>query len=178
MGCTFRLGILFVFAYSSAVADTPVLSSKDGKWCASANAGLMLLNDIDWGADLSFAGVTATATGSSSFDSTVSYDGAIGYVVSNSVRTEFELGYQKIDHDKIKGSGTLTAFGTNYTLSGEADVRGDVSALHGLANVILTPFGNKTLFWMPFTPIVGAGIGFVDWEDEIKSIGTLTVTGK
>ena len=42
------LSLVFVlFTYSSAVADTPVFNSKDGKLYASINVGLTILNDLD-----------------------------------------------------------------------------------------------------------------------------------
>ena len=43
-------------------------------------------------------------------------------------------------------------------------------------NVIFTPLGNKTLLGVSVTPLVGAGIGFVDWEDEITGITINGVT--
>jgi len=62
------------------------------------------------------------------------------------------------------------------------DVSGEVEALYGLTNVILTPLGSKSFGNGKITPLIGGGIGFVDWEDTIKSISsggtTLTVNGK
>ena len=57
-----------------------------------------------------------------------------------------------------------------------------MEALYGLANVILTPLGSQVFEGTKLTPLVGGGIGFVDWDDEIKSISsagtTLTVNAK
>ena len=112
------------------------------------------------------------------FDEGMSFGGAVGYVISDFVRTELELGYQKIDHDKLDLTGNVTSGGTTTTFSGETDVNGEIDALTVSTNVILTPVGNKTLFGMSVTPLVGAGIGFVDWEDEITTVGAHTVNGK
>ena len=179
-GVGFLLSLVFVlFAYSSAVADTPVFNSKDGKVYASVNVGLTILNDLDFDlAGQTSHGATGTGTGTASFDTAVSFGGAIGYVISDFVRTELELGYQKIDHDKLNYDGSFTTAGTTTTFSGETDVNGEIDALTVSTNVILTPVGNKTLFGVSVTPLVGAGIGFVDWEDEIKTVGTHTVNGK
>ena len=61
-------------------------------------------------------------------------------------------------------------------------VDGEVEALYGLANVILTPLGSQFFEGTKLTPLVGGGIGFVDWDEEIKSISsagtTLTVNAK
>ncbi len=170
--------VFVLFAYSSAVADTPVLNSKDGKLYASIDVGLTLLNDIGFGAYLSGYGSTATAAGTFTFDEAVSYGGAIGYVISDFVRAELELGYQKVDHDKLDYTGNITTAGTTTTFSGETDVSGEIDALTVSTNVILTPLGNKNLFGVSITPLVGAGIGIVDWEDEIKTVGTHTVNSK
>ena len=178
-GVGILLSLVFVlFTYSSAVADTPVFNSKDGKWYGSINAGVAILNDIGFGASISGYGTTATAAGTLTFDEAVSYGGAIGDVITDFVRTELELGYQKIDHDKLNYDGSFTTAGTTTTFSGETDVNGEIDALTVSTNVILTPVGNKTLFGVSVTPLVGAGIGFVDWEDEIKTVGTHTVNGK
>jgi len=169
--------VFVLFAYSSAVADTPVFNSKDGKLYASINAGVTILNDLDFDlAGQTSHGATGTGTGTASFDTAVSFGGAIGYVISDFVRTELELGYQKIDYDKISITGDVTYGGTTVSYTGEADLKGDIDALHFLTNVILTPLGNKTLFGASVTPLVGAGIGFFDYESTITAIGTQTAT--
>ena len=182
-GVGFLLSLMFVlFAYSSAVADTPVFNSKDGKLYASINVGLTFLNDLDFDlAGQTQHGFTGTGTGSGSFDAGVSFGGALGYVISDKVRTELELGYQKIDYDKVDLSGgTYTPSGaaTVTYAAGEYNVNGEIDALTVSTNVILTPLGNKTLFGASVTPLVGAGIGFVDWESEITTIDTQTIDGK
>ena len=167
------LSLVFVlFAYSSAVADTPVFKSNDGKLYGSINVGVAILNDIDFSAAASGGGVTVTAAGSYSFDTAASFGGALGYVINDFVRTELELGYQKIDYDKINITGDVTYGATTVSYTGEADLKGDIDALHFLTNVILTPLGNKTLFGTSVTPLVGAGIGFLSTESKITSIGT------
>jgi opacity protein-like surface antigen len=172
-GVGFFLILVFVlFAYSSAVADTPVFKSNDGKLYGSINVGVAILNDIDFSAAASGGGVTVTAAGSYSFDTAASFGGALGYVINDFVRTELELGYQKIDYDKINITGDVTYGATTVSYTGEADLKGDIDALHFLTNVILTPLGNKTLFGTSVTPLVGAGIGFLSTESKITSIGT------
>ena len=43
------LSLVFVlFAFSSAIADTPVFNSKDGRVYASINLGVTILNDLDF----------------------------------------------------------------------------------------------------------------------------------
>ena len=167
------LSLVFVlFAYSSAVADTPVFKSNDGKWYGSVNAGVTILNDIGVSGSASGGGYTVTAAFDLTFDEGTSFGGALGYVISDFVRTELELGYQKIDYDKINISGDVTYGATTVSYTGEADLKGDIDALHFLTNVILTPLGNKTLFGASVTPLVGAGIGFLSTESKITSIGT------
>ena len=73
-GVGLLLSLVFVlFAYSSAVADTPVFNSKDGKVYASINVGLTFLNDLDFDlAGQTVHGFTGTGTGTGSFDTAVS----------------------------------------------------------------------------------------------------------
>lgn len=170
------LSLVFVlFTYSFAVADTPVFKSKDGKLYGSINVGVAILNDIDFTADGSFWGATWTAAGSYSFDPGASFGGALGYVISDLVRTEIELGYQSVEYDKMELSGSVTYGGSTVAYGGEADLTGDIDALHFLTNVILTPLGNKEA---SVTPLVGAGIGFFDYESTITAIGTQTATSE
>ena len=172
-GVGFLLSLVFVlFAYSSAVADTPVFKSNDGKWYGSINAGVAILNDIDFSVDGNLWGATWTAAGSYSFDPGASFGGALGYVISDLVRTEIELGYQSVEYDKMEFSGNITYAGSTVAYGGDVDLKGDIDALHFLTNVILTPLGNKTLFGASVTPLVGAGIGFLSTESKITSIGT------
>jgi len=171
------LSLMFVlFAYSSVLADTPVFKSDDGKWYGSINAGVAILNDIDFSATSSRGGITVTTAASLSFDAAASFGGALGYIINDLVRTEIEVGYQSIEYDKINISGNVTYGATTVAYTGEADVIGDIDALHVLTNVILTPLGNKTLFGASVTPLVGAGIGFFDYESTITAIGTQTAT--
>ena len=124
--------------------------------------------------------------GEKSFETGPSIGGAIGYILNNHVRAEFELGYTEMDHDKAKADAAWTFTSGGTTLSGaaglEVEVDGEVEALYGLANVILTPLGSQVFEGTKLTPLVGGGIGFVDWDDEIKSISsagtTLTVNAK
>ena len=177
------LSLVFVlFAYSSAVADTPVFKSNDGKWYGSINAGVTILNDIGVSGSASGGGYTVTAAFDLTFDEGASFGGAVGYVISDFVRTELALGFENIEHDKIKGTVDITSASSTTSITGEAGITGDIDTFTALANVILTPLGNKTLFGASVTPLVGAGIGFVDWEDEITGITingvTTAVSGK
>jgi opacity protein-like surface antigen len=170
-GLGFFLSLVFVlFTYSSAVADTPVFNSKDGKLYGSINAGVTFLNDIGISASASGGGYTLTATADLTFDEGASFGGALGYVISDFVRAELELGFASLEHDKVKGTLDITSAGTTTSIPGEAGLTGDIDTFTALANVILTPLGNKTIFGASVTPLVGAGIGFVDWEDEITGI--------
>ena len=167
-----------MFTYSSAVADTPVFKSNDGKWYGSIGAGVTMLNDIDFSAAASGGGLTVTAAGAYTFDAAASIDGALGYVINDFVRAELELGYASIEYDKINISGNVTYGATTVAYTGASDVKGEIDALTVSTNVILTPLGKQTLFGVPFTPLVGAGIGFVSMDSTIDSIGTLAVNSK
>jgi len=173
------LSLVFVlFAYSSAVADTPVFKSNDGKWYGSIGAGVTMLNDIDFSAASSRGGVTLTAAGSYTFDEATSISGALGYVINDFVRTEIELGYASIEYDKLEISGNVTVGATTVAYTAATDMKGDIDALHFLTNVILTPLGNKTLFGVSVTPLVGAGIGFTSMDSKITSIGTQAINSE
>jgi len=187
-GVGFLLGLVFVLSTCSFAFSNPLnLNFKKENVYGSLNVGLTFLNDIGFGADLSGYGSTATAAGTFTFDEAVSYGGAIGYVISDFVRAELELGYQKVDHDKLDYTGNITTAGATTTFSGKTDVSGEIDALTVSANIILTPFRPATLNDLPFlellpldqvTPLIGGGIGFVDWESKINTIATQAIDGK
>ena len=83
-----------MFTYSSAVADTPVFKSNDGKWYGSINAGVSILNDIAFSTAASGRGFTVSAAGAFTFDNAAGFSGALGYVINDFVRAEIELGYK------------------------------------------------------------------------------------
>ena len=192
-GVGFLLSVVFVLSTcSSAFSDPLNLNFKKDNVYGSINVGLTFLNDLDYDlAGQTQHGFTGTGTGTGSFDTAVSYGGAIGYVISDFVRTELELGYQEIEYDRVEVSGgTITnSVGTAVTYAaGGYNVDGEIDALTVSANVILTPFGPGTLNNdLPFlellpldqvTPLIGGGIGFVDWESKINTIATQAITGK
>jgi opacity protein-like surface antigen len=182
-GFGFLLSLVFVlFAYSSAVADTPVFNSKDGKVYGSISLGATFLNDLDFDlAGQTAHGFTGTGSGTASFEAGTSFSGALGYVISDKIRTEIELGYQEMRYDKVDvtaGDITDAAGATVTYAAGEYEVSGEIDALTVSTNVIFTPVGNKTLFGGSVTPLVGGGIGFVDWESKINFIATQTLNGK
>ena len=185
-GVGFLLGLVFVLSTCSSAFSQTLF--KQGNSYASLNVGLTFLNDLDFDlAGQTQHGFTGTGTGTGSFDTAVSYGGAIGYVISDFVRTELELGYSKIEHDKLDYDGSFTTAGTTTAFTGETNVSGEIDALTVSTNVILTPFGPVTLNDLPFlellpldqvTPLIGGGIGFVDWESKIKTIDTQAIDGK
>ena len=195
-GVGFLLGLVFVLSTCTS-AFSQTLFKQDNAY-ASLNVGLTFLNDIDAGADLNYAGVTANAAGEHQFDTGASVSATYGYILSSLVRTELELGYTEMDHDKAVGTLTLTSGGnTLASVGGELNVDGEIETLYGLASVIFTPSASgirDTLSKVPFldllndlplgnfTPLVGGGIGFADWEDKVKSAttsaGTLTINGE
>jgi opacity protein-like surface antigen len=190
-GVGFLLSLVFVLSTCSS-AFSQTLFKQDNAY-ASLNVGLTFLNDIDAGADLNYAGVTANAAGEYQFETGTSVSATYGYILSSLVRTELELGYTEMDHDKAVGTLTLTSGGnTLASVGGEVNVDGEVETLYGLASVIFTP-STSGLEGIPFlgllndllgnfTPLVGSGIGFADWEDKIKSAstsaGTLIINGE
>ena len=183
-GVGFLLSLVFVVSTCSSAFSQTLF--KQGNSYASLNVGLTFLNDIEFGTGLNYAGVTVDVAGEAQFKTGASVSATYGYILSSLVRTELELGYTEMDHDKATGPATLTAGGA--TLACECSVDGEVESIYGLASVIFTPSASG-LEGIPFlgllsgllgnfTPLVGGGIGFADWEDKIKSAtdGTTTLT--
>ena len=187
-GVRILLSLVFVlFTYSFAFAQTPEVNFKKDNVYGSINAGAIFINDVGFSGDLSFGSIlTVTVAGEATSDTGHSVGGTIGYILNNHVRTEFELAHTQADIDKINmdlawtftSGGTTLAGGTDVAI----DVDGETDALFGLANIIFTPFATDTTEDGTFTPLIGGGIGFVDWETKINSLTsggtTLTVNSK
>ena len=190
-GVGFLLSLVFVVSTCSSAFSQTLF--KQGNSYASLSLGLTFLNDIDFSADASAGNHTVNAAGELTFDTGASAGVTIGYILSNLVRTELELGYTEMDYDEVKGELTLTSGGnTLATVGGAAALSGEIETLNGLASVIFTPSASG-LEGVPFlhllsdllgnfTPLVGGGIGFSDWESKINSAttsgGTLTINGE
>lgn len=184
----FVLGIVFcLLAPNTSLADNRQYDPypfqfKQGKFYASLNAGATFLNDIEAGPITGFAGTTSTANGKFTFDTGWSLGGTIGYIFNDLIRGEFNLGYTEMDHDTAEGTLTFASGGNNLAVAGSADIKGQVDAIYGMTNVILTPLGNTSVGGGKLTPLIGGGIGFVAWEDSVDSITfgatTLQVGGK
>ena len=191
-GVGFLLSLVFVVSTCSS-AFSQTLFKQDNAY-ASLNVGLTFLNDIEFGTGLNYAGVTVDVAGEAQFKTGASVSATYGYILSSLVRTELELGHTKMDADKAVGTLTFTSGGTTLSsVGGELALDGEVRSTYGLASVIFTPSASgirdaisevpflNLLNNLPlgnFTPLVGGGIGFADWEAKLNSAtdGTTTLT--
>ena len=180
----YLVGLVWLFLTpGSAFADPPQFNFKKDNVYGSINVGASFLNDIGFSTDSSAQGVTVNESGTYTFDPGGSISGTIGLILSELLRLEFELGYSEMSRDKAEGTITFSAGGSNISsIGGSVDVSGRVEALYGFGNVILTPLGSESIGNGKLTPLIGGGIGFVDWEDSINNISaggsTLAVNGK
>lgn len=86
---------------------------------------------------------------------------------------EVEGAYTRFDYDKISGNFTLTQGATNVTVSGSADLEGEVQSWVGLARGVVSPLGKSKI-----QPLLGGGVGFARHEEKITSIGGTAVAAK
>jgi opacity protein-like surface antigen len=144
---------------------------------ARLSAGAFMPTDTGYSVSgpTTVSGVTATGTVSGDFKTDIgqAFHGAVGHKLNKFISIEGELGYVRADLDSasVDIAGTLTSGGISLVVNEtDIDVNGDVSALSGMANLITHPSR-----WKNYRPYIGAGLGFVNWEREINSIGTLSI---
>lgn len=162
----------------SALADQAMY--KKGNMYINLGAGVFSLEDIgrSFSTAASGFGITYSASGTEtySFDSGYQVYGGLGYNFSDHLSYELDLGYSWAEYNDVTYSGTIvaTAGGTSLTLSGSQsfNVDGEVSGL-SVMNSLVAKFGSAQ-----FNPYLGAGIGLVNFQDEINSISTLVVNGE
>lgn len=160
--------VLGVCASSVAMAQYGV-----GQIYGRIDGGAFLIHDVDFDATASGAGLTVNAQGAFEFSPGVAVSGALGYRISNSLSAEIDLGYARSDYDQVTGNLTVTSSGTNFVVSGSADVEGQVSMFTGIGNLIWSPNPAGK-----FRPHFGAGIGLVRVKDEVDRVGALVVNGE
>lgn len=141
----------------------------------SFNIGATFLDDLSLSANQNTHGFKVDAAVDVTSDPGIAFSGAAGYIFSEYVRVELELGYTEVEADKMKGTGTITKLSDSSTssLSAEANIDADASTFYTLGNLLISPFGKQTL-----TPFVGGGLGFASWESEVTKIGTTSFNGE
>jgi Opacity protein and related surface antigens len=160
---------------SGNIAQADEITSVDGRWYAGIETGLVMVSDIGVSAGVTAGGFTITGSGDISFDNGMSVGGIIGHKVNDWVALELEASYLSVDYKDISGSITVSDGTSSVTVSGAETVDGDITAFAGLVNVLLTPKIDDS---GTFKPFVGAGLGFLDYDDEVSRIGTTSVTSK
>ena len=116
---------------------------------------------------------SANIDGEFEFDNGYQITGLFGYRLSDSLSFESEIGYSMFDYDKLnlKVGGTATSGGVTFTGSANSShvVDGSISAF----SMVFGPsfdfdFNRKVEL------VLGGGIGFSSYTDEIKSVGNST----
>ena len=96
-----------------------------------------------------------------------------GYRINDFLSFETELGYTNFDYDKLQGTSAfnITSGGQTFsaTLGGSFDVDGSISAFSMIFGPTLDFDVYENLEFL-----LGGGIGFSSYNDEVKSIGGVT----
>ena len=141
-----------------------------GNGYIGVQGGVVVPDDIHVNVSGTSGGVAVTGSGDFSFDAGGAATVFAGYHINNWLAAEGELGWVGYDYDAL--NGTITAGGTS---SGKININGDVTAWVGFVNAIIAPWGRDG-----FSPYVGGGIGFANYDNKINTIsnaafGTLAV---
>ena len=142
-----------VAAAATAAAMAAASSPAAAQWYVSGSGMYVMTDDSDL-TDSSLPGVTGTLSANDGGGFTF----ALGYSWNMGLRAEFEGAYRNNGLDRL----TLRAFG--LTATGAAS--GETSVWSGMANAY---YDFKTS--SPFTPYVGAGLGFANVNVDITVAG-------
>lgn len=168
----FLFAITLVALPFTTKADTYSVSNK---FYVGFGAGIISPNDVDIDvAAGTYDGVTFSdgITGEYVFDNGFQVTGLLGYRFNDYLSFETELGYSKFDYDKLNLTvgGTATSGGVTFTGGvGSFDIDGSISAFSMIFGPALDfdVYENLEL-------LIGGGIGFTSYNDEIKSVGAST----
>lgn len=151
-----------------APAMAQSVTERDSGLYLHGNVGALWPTDVEFDTSTSLSGTTLSATGEFSFDPGFAVSAGPGYRFNEYIAAEAEVGYGRFTYDSVEGNLTLTnAAGSSLTVSGEADVEGDVSVVSGLVSAVVTPLGLNTV-----NPFLGVGVGVAHFNDEIDSISS------
>ena len=168
----FLFAITLVALPFTTKADTYSVSNK---FYVGFGAGIISPNDVDIDvAAGTYDGVTFSdgITGEYVFDNGFQVTGLLGYRFNDYLSFETELGYSKFDYDQLNLTvgGTATSGGVTFTGGvGSFDIDGSISAFSMIFGPALDfdVYENLEL-------LIGGGIGFTSYNDEIKSVGAST----
>ena len=165
-----------------AISSLPFVSQADtynvsDNFYVGLGAGMISPNDVD--INVSGAGtvngvaLSGGITGEFEFDNGYQINGLLGYRINDYLSFETELGYTKFDYDKVNLTvgGTATSGGVTFTgaASTSYDIDGSISAF----SMIFGPTLDFDVY-ENFELLLGGGIGFASYNDEIKSVGGST----
>jgi outer membrane protein W len=88
--------------------------------------------------------------------------GLFGYYLNDYLALEGQVAYAAFDEDNF--AGTLNG------ITSSAPIKGQVTTVLGVGNVIFKPFGRSG-----FSPYVGAGAGYGYFYEKVDSIGGIAV---
>lgn len=139
----------------------------DGKYYLGIEGGFVVPDDVRETLSGSLLGVSVSGTGNDTFDSGGTVGLFAGYHFDNWLTGEAQFSWARYDTNDFKARFYIGG----SPVGGSVAVNGHVSTWTGLADLILTPWGYRSV-WSPY---VGGGIGFANWDETINSIGPLYV---
>ena len=163
------------FTFAGTVALAEEVPFADGKGYVGLETGLVLLGDVGiGGGGTAGNGITYSGSGEFQFDNGFGLGFIAGYRLSDWITAEVEGAYSSVDYDNLTGSLTASNETNTSTISGTVDVDGQITALSGVFNLLLTP---KITDGDTVRPFVGVGAGVLSYDDEIDSINGVAVDG-
>ena len=163
-----------------AISSLPFVSEADtynvsDKFYVGFGAGMISPNNVDVNtAAGTYNGVTLTNgfKAEIEFDNGYQITGLLGYRLNEYLSFETELGYSKFDYDKLNvtAGGTATSGNVSTTYgTGSLNVDGSISAFSMIFGPTLDFDVYENLEFL-----LGGGIGFSSYNDEVKSVGGST----
>lgn len=106
------------------------------------------------------SGSAFSYSGDYTFDTGGSVGFYAGYHFDNWLAGEAQLSWARYDMNDVKAA---VFYAGSFLGGGSIPVNGHISSWTGLMDVILTPWGDQSV-WSPY---VGGGIGFSNWDETL-----------
>ncbi len=173
----FQFLMVLNFFLFMPVISTAETYSLNEKFYIGFGAGLISPDDVEINisnnATVNGVVFSGNIDGEFKFDDGYQISSLLGYRISDSLSFESEIGYTHFDYDKVnlKVGGTATSGGVTFTGSANSShvVDGNISAFSMIFGPAFDYDINRQVEFM-----LGGGIGFSSYTDEIKSVGNST----
>lgn len=138
-----------------------------GRFYLGVQGGVVVPDDVRETLSGSLLGIPVSGIGNDTFDTGATVGFFTGYHFNDWLAGEAQFSWARYDTKDFNARFYVGG----SPVGGSVPINGHVTSWTGLADIILTPWVHRS----DWSPYVGGGIGFANWDEAINSIGPLYI---